>query len=386
MARKDPMDSYRCPVCKTALSREEYESALGILEERQEELGRREEDLRTREEDLEKERGRLILEAKRAREKGIEEGRKAEKQQAQRALAEQREALQRQARQLGKREEAFRRQKSDLVQKARASLEKGIEQGIESERKRAERLLAGQAGTISKLEERIRQLETGSTPQTEGLAFEDTLAERLQDEFPTDDIEHHGKCGDVLHIVRDSGEVAGTIVYECKRTSQIQASHVRQAYEARQEREADFAVLVTTGKRKGFGGLDEEDGVVIVSPLGVIPLVSLLRQYLIRLFHARLTDAERSKAAEQLVKYVSGPQFRNPLEDMIARARELRGALQLEVKQHVKIWNDRWESYQWIEWDASEIDANVQLVLQGSAPRPLVQPKVAPLPLLAGEA
>ncbi len=353
------IDKYHCPVCKKTLTREEYESALGIFE---------------------KEKARLILEARRAREQGIEEGLK----RAKREMAEEREAVERQRRQLEKRESDFRRQKKELMDKAKLSLERGIEQGIESERKRAERLLSGHANTIAKLEERIRQLEKGSTPQTEGLEFEETLVERLRDEFPTDEVAHHGKNGDVVHIVRDSGEDAGSIVYECKRTAQIQRAHIQQAYEAKQDREADFAVLVTTGSRKGFDGIDEEDGVVIVGPLGVIPLAALLRQYLIRLFHARLTGAERAKAAEELVRYVTGPQFRNPIEDMMARARELRGALQIEVKQHMKMWNDRWESYQSIEWDASQIDANVQLVLKGAAPQPLMQPKATPLPLPAG--
>ncbi len=356
-------DKYRCPACKKPLSREEYESVLGILED---------------------ERARLILEARQAKEKGIEEGRAAEKKRAERATAEEREAFERQKRQLEKREADFRRQKHELIEKAKASLEKGIEQGIANERKRTERLLSGHTSTIAKLQERIRQLEKGSTPQTEGLEFEDTLVERLRDEFPTDEIMHHGKNGDVVHIVRDSGEDAGSIVYECKRTAQIQRAHIQQTYEAKQGREADFAVLVSTGSRKGFGGIDEEDGVIIVGPLGVIPLAALLRQYLIRLLHARLTGAERAKAAEELVRYVTGPQFRNPIEDMIARARDLRSALQIEVKQHMKMWNDRWESYQSIEWDASQIDGNVQLVLKGAAPRPVVQPKLAPLPLAAG--
>lgn len=380
----DRSGTYRCPVCKQSLTHEQYESALGIFDERQKELRRRGDELTEREKALDEERGRLILEAKRAREKGLEEGRNAAKQEAQRAMAEQREALQRQARELDKKQEAFRRQKEELVEKAKASLEKGIEQGIASERKRAERLLAGQAGTISKLEERIKQLESGSTPQTEGLEFEETLVKRLQEEFPADDIEHHGKGGDILHFVNDSGERVGTIVYECKRTAQIQRAHVKQAYDARQLREADCAVLITTGKRKGFGGLDEEDGVVIVHPLGAIPLVSLLRQHLIRLHKARLTDDERTKAAAHLVKYVAGAQFKNPLEDMVARARALRGSLVSEMKQHAKSWKERWESYQWIEWDGAQIDANVQLVLRGSAPRALSHPDVAPLPMLEG--
>jgi|SRR5581483_3776395 len=174
-------DHFQCPVCRKPLTRQEYESALGIYQARQEELARREED-------LEKERGRLILQARQARERGIEEGRKAEKKRAEQALAEQREAVERQARQLQKREAAFRRQKDELVEKAKAALAKGIEQGIQSEKKRAERLVAGQADTIARLQEKIRQLESGTTPQTEGLEFEETLVARLQDEFPTDDI------------------------------------------------------------------------------------------------------------------------------------------------------------------------------------------------------
>jgi hypothetical protein len=361
------MNRLQCPLCKKQLSRDEYETALGIYEE------------------IEAERTRLTLEAKRAKEKGIEEGRAEEKKRVQRELAEEREALSRQARQLDKREAQFQKEKRELAEKARASLAKGIEQGIENERKRAERLMAGQSATITKLEERIRQLEKGSTPQTEGLEFEGTLVERLRDEWPADDVTHHGKNGDVVHVVREAGEIAGTIVYECKRTSQIQRAHVEQAGAAKRGREADFAVLVTTGKRKGFGGVDEEDGVVIVGPLGVMPVVALLRQYLVRLHHARLSDAERSKAAESLVRYVTGPQFRNPLQDSITRARELQKSLQLEVKQHMKNWNERWESYQSLEWDATQIDSNIQLVLQGGKPRAAVQPKIAALQLGAKE-
>jgi hypothetical protein len=375
---------FLCPVCKTQLTREAYESALGIYEERNEELARREDELKSRESDFQKEKARLILDARRAREKGIEEGRAAEKKRADRTLAADREALARQTRLLASREAAFKKQKSELVEKAKASLGKGIEQGIQNERKRTERLLSGQAGTISKLEERIRQLEKGSTPQTEGLEFEGILVERLQNEFPTDDIEHHGKGGDILQLVRDSREVVGSIVYECKRTAQLQRAHVRQAYEARQQREADFAVLVTSGKRKGFGGLDEEDGVVIVSPLGVLPLAALLRETLVQLARARVTGAERSKAAEEVIRYITGPQFRNPLEDMIKRAGTLQDQLQDEVKQHAKVWNERWTSYQSIAWDAAQIESNVQLVLQGSPPRPLGQPKVVPLRLGEG--
>jgi len=376
------VDKFRCPVCKTFLSKEAYESALGILEERDGELARRESELDEREKDFENEKSALLLKAKEARQKGLEEGAKAERKRAERALAEQREDLARQERQLAKRETELKQQKADLIQKAKDALEKGIEQGMAAERKRTERLLAGQDSTIAKLQEKIGQLEKGSTPQTEGLEFEGILTERLEQEFPSDNIVHHGKSGDVFHVVNDGGQRVGSIVYECKRTAQIQAAHVDQAREAKQEREADFAVLVTTGKRKGFSGLDEDDGILLVAPLGAIPLVRLLRLHLVQLHQARLTEDERARAAEQIVKYLNGPQFKNPLENMIARAKDLQASIQLEVKQHMKTWNERWAAYQSLEWDATHIETNVQQALQGRQPRAFAAPAVTPLPLL----
>jgi hypothetical protein len=59
-----------------------------------------------------------------------------------------------------------------------------MEQGRLQEKERAERLMAGQKKTVAKLQGRIRLLEKGSTPQTEGLEFEETLTARLQEVFP----------------------------------------------------------------------------------------------------------------------------------------------------------------------------------------------------------
>jgi predicted RNase H-like nuclease (RuvC/YqgF family) len=188
------MRTYRCPVCKKPLTKEEYEQALGILGER--------------ERHLQHERAKLL----------------------------------------------------EQVREWKARAKTALMEGKEEERKRTQRLLAGKDKTIQALKERIEQLQRGSTPQTEGLEFEEKLAARLRREFPEDDVRHKGRGSDVLHIGRSNGKVAGTIIYECKRTSTIQGKHVQQAYLAKQSREADFAVLVTTGQRKGFSGLAQLKG------------------------------------------------------------------------------------------------------------------------------
>jgi len=243
--------------------------------------------------------------------------------------------------------------------------------------------MAGKDKLIQSLKERVDQLKKGSTPQTEGLEFEDKLVSRLKREFPEDDIQHKGKGGDVLHIVYFNKKLAGIIIYECKRTPKILTQHVQQTNRAKQSREADFAVLVTTGKAKKFSGLAEMRGVLVVSPLGAIPLASLLRQHIIEMLKAKISKEKRTIVAQQLMQYITSPQFKNPIQEVILITSELQDMIQLEAKDHMRTWKKRWAHYQMIRWDNKLIQENLQLVLHGKEPKVIVHPAVPPLQLPA---
>jgi hypothetical protein len=280
---------------------------------------------------------------------------------------------------LGERERHLQHQKAELQKRlrdARLREKRARAAGVTAERARTQRLLAGKEKQIQALKERMKQLKKGSTPQTEGLEFEDKLAARLRREFPADDVQHKGKGGDVLHSVRFDGRVAGIIIYECKRTPRIQTEHIRQAYRARQSRDADFAVLVTTGTKRGFSGLAHQDGVLVVSPLGAVPLAALLRGHIIEMMRARIAKEKRARIADQLVQYIASPQFRNPIEEVVQLASELQHMISDEAKQHFKVWKRRWEHYQTIQWDSSHIQNNIRLVLHGKQPQAVAAPKV----------
>jgi hypothetical protein len=243
--------------------------------------------------------------------------------------------------------------------------------------------MAGWKTKVKTLEERIRQLEEGSTPQTEGLEFEEKLSARLKREFPEDDVQHKGRGGDVLHFVKFERKAAGIIIYECKRTPKILNQHIQQAFQAKQSREADFAVLVTTGQKKGFSGLGQLNGVLVVSPLGAIPLASLLRGHLIEMMRAKITKEKRAAIAQQqqLMKYITSPQFKNPIEEVIHLTSELQDMIKNEAREHFKMWQKRWQHYQTIHWDSTQINNNLQFVLQGKEPKAISHPKVPPLQL-----
>jgi len=276
---------------------------------------------------------------------------------------------------LGERERHLHERLRDAKQKEKTARERGVK----AERARTQRLLAGKDKQIQILKERMQQLKRGSTPQTEGLEFEEKLATRLRREFPADEIQHKGKGGDVLHLVLFEGKVAGAVIYECKRTPRIEMKHVDQARRAKKSRDAHFAVLVTTGARRGFSGLAQMGGVLVVSPLGVVALAGLLRAHIIEMMRAGIAKEQRARIADELVQYVSSPQFQNPIADVVQRAVELQGMVQEEAKQHVKMWARRWEHYQTIQWDVSQVRSNVQLVLHGERPQVIASAKIGPL-------
>ncbi len=287
---------------------------------------------------------------------------------------------------LGARERHLQHQTAELqtkLKQAQARAKEAKEEGKKAERARTQRLLQGKDKTIQTLKERIDQLKRGSTPQTEGLEFEDKLVARLRREFPEDQVLHKGQGGDVLHIVRFDGRPAGNIIYECKREKRIQGKHIQQTRRAKQSREADFAVLVTIGSRRGFAGLAQSDGVLVVHPLGVIPLVSLLRLHLVEMLRAKVTKKRRAIIAERLVGYITSAQFKNPIEEVVQLTTELQEMIRDEAKDHFRTWKRRWDHYQTIHWDASQIRGNVQLVLHGKEPKAITHPKASPLQLPA---
>jgi hypothetical protein len=256
--------------------------------------------------------------------------------------------------------------------------------GQQKEKRRSERLMAGQQKTITKLQERISQLEKGTTPQTDGLEFEDKLLARLKREFEDDDIRPEGKLvGDIVQTVIYERKEAGKITYECKRTPTISGKHVQQAYLAKQACHADFAILVTTGKKKRFSGLMEMDGVLVVAPLGVIPLAQLLRANLIEMLKSKLTTEQRARIAHQMLKYITSPQLRNPIEEVIQLSTRLQSMVGEEISDHKEIWRKRLQHYAKIQWDTSQIQSNFQRILHGKEPKYLMAPK-PPLLLSAG--
>jgi hypothetical protein len=61
----------------------------------------------------------------------------------------------------------------------------------------------------------------------------------------------------------------------------------------------------------------------------------------------------------------------------------LQDILHEEVKSHYRTWKKRWAHYQRVEWDASQVQANLKAVIHGEKPRLPPRKEAVPLQLAA---
>jgi hypothetical protein len=217
------------------------------------------------------------------------------------------------------------------------------------------------------LEERIKILENDTTSQLLGYVDETELTELLKENFPDDSIEHKGKKGDVLHIVIVEKQPIAKIVYECKRVARIQQAHLRQTYKAKEQRSADIAILVTCGSRTDFAGYLHESDVHIVNKLTVIPIVDMIRTYLVE-YNRINGNNNKNEMLQSLQLYLSNGTPHQMLDNISHHGMELQKELQREIKSHITLWTMRNNHICNIVYDSNNLHDDIRKVVGGIIP------------------
>jgi hypothetical protein len=278
----------------------------------------------------------------------------------------------------------------------KTEIKKGIDQGVAEQKKQFKKQEADLKKTKSKMiqlenslkvsakkyeqaNEEIKklkeQLEKGTTPQIEGLLEESKLLAKLQELFPHDKFDHPGKGGDIIQDVMEQGKVIGRIVYECKKVKSFNKNHVEQAKEARRQREADFAILVTNAFPSKKQYYFVEKTVFVISPVSLEPITYTLRESLVKMALLKMSNEAKQKAVQRVYDYLSSSEYNNTMNDVASQLIDLAKDLEVEIKSHRKYWEKRYSIYRKIYHDVGCID----LRLKG-----LVQNKIdykTPLPL-----
>lgn len=265
-----------------------------------------------------------------------------------------------------------------VAQQVRAKSERLLVQ----ERKRAEeRMVKHKKSALAlrlKIEDLERRLELGETAQSEGLLEERALLEFLQENFPEDRFNHVGKRGDILQAVRThAGVEVGRIVFEVKRVQQWSSDHLVQCAKAREDREADIAVLVTNRFPARKAHYFVERQVLVISPLAVLPVVHTAREGLLNVHGLKTSEEARKDSVAAVYEYLAGGQYTDHVRQIAQHLTDIESLFHKEVTSHKRVWEDRLKHYRGIVTAVAMVDSRLRRVIASPSGSGVLQMEAA---------
>lgn len=194
------------------------------------------------------------------------------------------------------------------------------------------------------LSEAQRKAEQGST-QIQGEVQELAIEEWLRTHFPLDTISEikKGAAGaDTLQVVNTHARTnCGSIYYESKRTKVFSPAWVAKFKADIQQKGADVGVLVTQMMPDGMASLGQIDGIWICTFEEFKNLSQILRQSLIQLDQALVTQDNKGDKMGMLYDYLTGSEFRLQIEAIVEGFTQLKSDLESEKRSMQGIWKKR---------------------------------------------
>lgn len=250
------------------------------------------------------------------------------------------------------------RELDDAKRELELTVEKRVQDGLTEVRSQAKRdaeegfkfKVAEKDQTIASMQQKIEELkqkaEQGSQ-QLQGEVQELELENLLRAKFPHDRIEPVPKGefgGDVVHhVLSQSGQPCGTILWECKRTRNWSDGWLVKLRDDQRTAKADLSVLVSHALPKGIETFDVLEGVWVTHPRAALPVAAVLRQTLLEVSTARqMTEGQQTKA-EMIYQYLTGPRFRHRVEAIVEAFSCMQEDLDKERKAIMKQWAKREE-------------------------------------------
>jgi len=194
------------------------------------------------------------------------------------------------------------------------------------------------------LDEMKRKAEQGSM-QLQGEVQELALEEILKSLFPFDEITEVGKGvrgADTIQVVKNNlGAECGRIAYESKRTKKFAEDWIEKLKADALLEKADICVIVTQSMPEGVEKIGQKEGVWICQYHDVKGLAMVLRDGLIRVHGAVVSQANKGEKMQMLYDFMTGNEFRMQLEAIVDGFKTLKGGYEDEKLRMQKIWKER---------------------------------------------
>ena len=198
--------------------------------------------------------------------------------------------------------------------------------------------LEGMRNQIDVLQRKAAQ----GSQQLQGEALELHLEQALSAKFPGDLIEPVAKGeygGDIIQrVVGPSGIIAGTILWESKRTKNWSDSWLPKLRDDQRRANAELAIIVSQTVPKGLSSFDMMDSIWITEPRCAVAVAIAMRQSLIALASARQTSLGQQTKAELVYRYLTGAGFKHRIEAIVEKFTDMQNSLNRERRAMTKLW------------------------------------------------
>ncbi len=194
------------------------------------------------------------------------------------------------------------------------------------------------------LKEAQRKIEQGSM-QAQGEVQELAIDDYLKASFPLDtvsEIKKGAKGADALHVINSRiKHNHGSIYYESKRTKDFQNSWIEKFKSDMQEKGSMFGVIVTDAYPKGMDRMGQREGIWICSLDEFKGLCYVLRESVILLDTAVMSQENKGGKMEMLYEYLTSNEFRMQIEAIVEGFSQMQNDLSREKRAMDSIWKQR---------------------------------------------
>ena len=226
------------------------------------------------------------------------------------------------------------------------SLEKEKIKRVEEERNEMKmRELMKQLEDQKKLTSEMRRKQEQGSMQMQGEILELAIEEWLTTEFPLDTIEEIKKGargGDCIQIVNTRDVLnCGRIYYESKRTKEFQANWIEKFKNDMREKGVDIGVIVTEAMPAGMDRMGQMNGIWICKFEDFKSLAAILRESLIRVSLALVSQENKGDKMTMLYDFLTGSEFRMRIEAIVEGFTQMKAGLETEKRAMQRIWKER---------------------------------------------
>jgi len=253
----------------------------------------------------------------------------------------------------------FRKKQRELEDKEKR-MELEVQRKLDEERKKVEEIVRKTVGEEERMkmlekdkqmemlkrqiEELRRKSEQGSM-QIQGEVQEEDLRNIIKSNFIYDVVEDvpTGLNGaDLVQTVKSPmGQKAGIILWESKNTKTWSDGWIKKLKDDQIKTKADICILVSQALPEGISSFGVINGVWVSDYATFLPLTHVLRLQLLQIYQIKSSMEGRDEKMNVLYKYLSGPQFKNRIENIVNTFTTMKEDLEKEKRLIKKNWAKR---------------------------------------------